>query len=584
MKRRRNLQASGRPVAQADSGAQEKTANERLATETLSRTDKELERAKSELKRLNETLTTLFQSAPDAIVTVDAAGRIVRVNTQAESIFGYTRQELVGQPIEMLMPARFQKDHVQHRADYMLEPRLRAMGAGLELYGRRKDGAEFPVDIMLSPITTQEGRGVIAIVRDITERKRLVAELRRSEERFRLLVEGVTDYAIFMLDPEGRVASWNAGAERIKGYRAEEILGQHFSRFYPPEDFDKPDRELQIAAGTGHFEEESLRVRKDGSRFYANVLIAAMRDEKGNLRGFTKVVRDITERKQAEEALRKSQEQLEMRVQERTAELTQINQQLESEIADRKAAQQALFQTQLELARAVRVMTTGELTASIAHELNQPLTGVVTNGNACLRWLAAQPPNLDEGREAVRRIVRDGNRASSVLVRVRALMKKGGPVKESLDMNSVIEEILALTEGEARRNEVSLQTELAADLPPVAGDRVQLQQVLLNLIMNAIEAMSAVKDRARVLSIRTDRQDPDGVLAAVQDSGIGLDPAQLERIFDAFHTTKQEGMGMGLSISRSIVEAHGGRLWATLNEGPGVTFRFSLPIRGGETS
>lgn len=272
-----------------------------------------------------------------------------------------------------------------------------------------------------------------------------------------------------------------------------------------------------------------------------------------------------------------------MRVQERTAELTQINQQLESEIADRKAAQQALFQTQLELARAVRVMTTGELTASIAHELNQPLTGVVTNGNACLRWLAAQPPNLDEGREAVRRIVRDGNRASSVLARVRALMRKGEPVKESLDMNSVIEEILALTEGEARRNEVSLQTELAADLPPVAGDRVQLQQVLLNLIMNAIEAMSAVKDRARVLSIRTDRQDPDGVLAAVQDSGIGLDPAQLERIFDAFHTTKQEGMGMGLSISRSIVEAHGGRLWATLNEGPGVTFRFSLPIHGGET-
>ena len=226
-----------------------------------------------------------------------------------------------------------------------------------------------------------------------------------------------------------------------------------------------------------------------------------------------------------------------MRVQERTAELTRINQQLETEIADRTAAEQALFQTQLELARAVRVMTTGELAASIAHELNQPLTGVVTNGDACLRWLAAQPPNLNEGREAVRRIVRDGNRASSVLARVRALMRKGEPVKESLDMNSVIEEILALTEGEARRNEVSLQTELAANLPSVAGDRVQLQQVLLNLIMNAIEAMSAVNDRARALSIRTDRQDPDGVLVVVQDSGIGLDPAQLERIFDAFHTT-----------------------------------------------
>jgi C4-dicarboxylate-specific signal transduction histidine kinase len=321
--------------------------------------------------------------------------------------------------------------------------------------------------------------------------------------------------------------------------------------------------------------------RKNGAEFPVDIMLSPVQTQQG--RSVIAVVRDISERKQAEEALRRSREDLELRVQERTAELRQINEQLETEIADRKAAERVLFQTQLELARAVRVMTTGELAASIAHELNQPLTGVVTNGDACLRWLAAQPPNLDEGREAVRRIVRDGNRASSVLARVRALMKKGEPVKESLDMNSVIEEILALTEGEARRNEVSLQTELAADLPPVAGDRVQLQQVLLNLIMNAIEAMSAVKDRARVLSIRTDRQDPDGVLAAVQDSGIGLDPAQLERIFDAFHTTKQEGMGMGLSISRSIVEAHGGRLWATLNEGPGVTFRFSLPIHGGET-
>jgi signal transduction histidine kinase len=228
-------------------------------------------------------------------------------------------------------------------------------------------------------------------------------------------------------------------------------------------------------------------------------------------------------------------------------------------------------------------MTTGELAASIAHELNQPLTGVVTNGNACLRWLAAQPPNLDEGREAVRRIIRDGNRASAVLARVRALMKKGEPVKESLDMNSVVEEILALTEGEMSRNEVVLQTELAADLPAIPGDRVQLQQVLLNLIMNGIEAMSAVKDRARILRIRSAQQGPDDVLVAVQDSGIGIDPAQLERIFDAFYTTKQGGMGIGLSVSRSIIEAHGGRLWAALNEGPGVTFRFSLPIYDRET-
>jgi len=423
----------------------------------MKQANKELGAARAELQKLNETLTALFQSAPDAIVTVDADGRIERANDQAESMFGYTRQELIGQRIEMLIPARFQMQHAQHRTDYMLQPRMRAMGVGLELYGRRKNGAEFPVDIMLSPVQTQQGRSVIAVVRDISERK------------------------------------------------------------------------------------------------------------------------------QAEEALRRSREDLELRVQERTAELRQINEQLETEIADRKAAERVLFQTQLELARAVRVMTTGELAASIAHELNQPLTGVVTNGDACLRWLAAQPANLDEARAAVGRIIRDGNRASGVLARVRALMKKGEPVKESLDINFVVEEILALTEGEAHDNEVVTRTELAAGLPPVAGDRVQLQQVVLNLIMNAIEGMSAVKDRTRILRIRTAQQSPDSVLVVVQDSGIGLDPAQLERIFDAFYTTKQGGMGIGLSVSRSIIEAHGGRIWAALNEGPGLTFRFDLPIRGRET-
>lgn len=583
MKRQRNVTASARVAAQTGGKAKKKSPPEEPANEKLKRANKELETARAELQKLNETLTALFQSAPDAIVAADASGRIVRANSQAESMFSYTRQELVGQPIEMLLPARFHKDHVRHRTEYMLEPRLRAMGVGLELYGRRKDGAEFPVDIMLSPIETQEGRSVIATVRDITKRKRMEAELRQSEERFRLLVEGVTDYAIFMLDPEGRVASWNAGAERIKGYRVEEILGQHFSRFYPPEDLHKPPMELQLAATTGRFEEEGLRVRKDGSRFYANVVIAAMRDESGKLRGFTKVVRDITERKKVEEALRKSREELESRVLERTAELRRSNEQLEAEIAERKAAEQILLETQLELARVTRITTTGELAASIAHEVNQPLAGVVTNGNACLRWLATRPPNLDEARTAIQRIIRDGSRASGVLTRVRALVKKGEPAKERLDVNGVIDEVLALTEGEVRRNNVSLQTDLAANLPEIMGDRVQLQQVILNLIINGIEAMNTIKDRERVLRIRTARQNPDGVLVAMQDSGIGLAPAQFERIFEAFYTTKQEGLGMGLSISRSIIEAHGGCLSATPNEGSGATFRFTLPADAGET-
>jgi signal transduction histidine kinase len=221
-------------------------------------------------------------------------------------------------------------------------------------------------------------------------------------------------------------------------------------------------------------------------------------------------------------------------------------------------------------------MTMGELAASIAHEVNQPLAGVVINGNACLRWLAGDAPNVDEACEAARRIIRDGTRASDVIKRIRALSKKTGGEKERLDINDAIQDVIALAHSEVRRNRVALRTELASDLPQVLGDRVQLQQVILNLIMNAIEAMNAVADRSRELVIRTEGCEIDLVRVTVHDSGIGLDPQCREKIFDAFYTTKQGGMGMGLSICRSIVENHGGRLWAKANDGPGTTFEFTL--------
>jgi C4-dicarboxylate-specific signal transduction histidine kinase len=218
----------------------------------------------------------------------------------------------------------------------------------------------------------------------------------------------------------------------------------------------------------------------------------------------------------------------------------------------------------------------GELAASIAHEVNQPLAGIVTNANASLRWLAGDSPNLAEAREAIRRIIRDGNRAGDVISRMRTLFKKASTAKERLDMNEAIEEVVILTQSEMRRNKVASRMELAANLPPVMGDRVQLQQVVVNLILNAIEAMSTVEGRKRELVIRTQRGEADEVRVAVQDSGIGLDPKNVQRIFDAFHTTKTGGLGMGLSISRSIVESHGGRLWAVSNDGPGATFQFIL--------
>ena len=246
------------------------------------------------------------------------------------------------------------------------------------------------------------------------------------------------------------------------------------------------------------------------------------------------------------------------------------------DITERKRADEALHKTQAELAHVTRVATLGELTASIAHEVNQPLAAIVTNGNACLRWLAGDSPNLDEARETARRIIRDGNRAGDVIGRIRTLLRKTGTEKELLDMNQAIREVVALAEGEVRRNGVALRTELTGDLPPILGDRVELEQVVLNLIMNAIEAMSAIGDRPRELVVRTQSGEVDQVCVTVQDSGIGLDPQSMGRIFDAFYTTKSQGMGMGLAISRSIVENHGGQLWAVPNEGPGATFQFTL--------
>ncbi len=247
----------------------------------------------------------LLEFAPDAIVVTNAGSLITEVNPQAERLFGYSRAELLGLPVESLIPERFRDAHPTHRNKYSDQPSIRSMGIGLELYGRRKDGSEFPVDIMLSPLQVEGEKLFLAVIRDITERKQIEAALQRSEERFRLLVEGVKDYAIFMLSPSGQVLNWNSGAERIKGYRAEEIVGQHFSRFYTPEDIEhgKPAEELKVAASHGQLEDEGWRLRKDGSRFWANVIITAIRDKNGELLGFSKVTRDFTERKKTEQAL-----------------------------------------------------------------------------------------------------------------------------------------------------------------------------------------------------------------------------------------------------------------------------------------
>src|ERR1051325_8538780 len=269
-----------------------------------------------------------------------------------------------------------------------------------------------------------------------------------------------------------------------------------------------------------------------------------------------------TKRRKAEEELKQARDELELKVQERTKELRQAN--------------ETLREREGELTHVTRVMTIGELTASIAHEVNHPLAAIVTNGNACLRWLGGATPNLAEGRQAVQRIIKDSYRASEVIARVRSLVKKTPPRNDLVDLNEVIDEVLALAQSEARRNRVSLKRQFKDDLPRVRGDRVQLQQVILNLIINGLEAIAKSKDGPRELSVSSNVDEKSNVIVAVKDSGDGLDTANLERVFDAFYTTKPEGMGMGLAISRTIIESHGGRLWATPNSPKGAVFQFTL--------
>jgi signal transduction histidine kinase len=241
--------------------------------------------------------------------------------------------------------------------------------------------------------------------------------------------------------------------------------------------------------------------------------------------------------------------------------------------------EQALGKATSELGKVARITSLGVLTASIAHEINQPLLGIITNASTCLRMLSAEFPNLEGARETARRTIRDGNRASDVITRLRTLYSKKDLQPESMDLNEAAREVTSLSLGELQRNRVILRYELTQDLPPVIGDRIQLQQVILNLIRNASDAMSTVDDRSRELVIRT---EPDGgtcVRLSVTDSGVGFPTQGTDKLFEAFFTTKSDGMGIGLSISRSIIEAHHGRLWATANDGPGATFSFAIPCR-----
>jgi len=285
----------------------------------------------------------------------------------------------------------------------------------------------------------------------------------------------------------------------------------------------------------------------------------------------------VSWRRETEDSLRRARDELGIRVAERTAELKQANEALLDRIEEQKRTQDALLVTRTELTRVARITTIVELTASIAHEVNQPLAAVVANGDACVAWLSHSTPNLSEARAAAERMIQGATRASEVIVRIRSLINKATPERTPVEMNKTIEETVALANGQALANGVSIVFDLSPDLPAVRADRIQLQQVILNLVMNGIEAMTSVTDRPRQLLIRSQREKAGEVRVSIEDTGIGVSADAMGRLFEPFYTTRPQGMGMGLPISRSIIEAHGGRLWAESALSQGSVFQFTLP-------
>ncbi len=367
--------------------------------------------------------------------------------------------------------------------------------------------------------------------------RELYATLQDSEDRLRRVIDTIPAHA-WSAVPEGSVDFVNRRFLEFSGQPLKDLLGWGWGNLLHPDDLPRFADQWRVAVATGEPMEGQARVRRaDGAYRWLLIRNVPLRDESGHITNWYGSAIDIEEHHRAEEALR---------------------------------------QAQTDLAHVSRVTTLGQMAASIAHEVDQPLSGVVINANACLRFLANPTPNLDEVHDGLQAIARDGRRASEVIARIRALARGAATEREPLDINQMIREVLILADGEARRTQARLRTELAADLPKVLGDRVQLQQVVLNLLRNGLDAMTGVVDRPRELVIRTLKDATAGVLVAVQDSGLGIDPQHANRIFEPFYTTKRTGIGMGLSISRSIVTQHGGKLWAVPNDGPGTTFHFTV--------
>jgi PAS domain S-box-containing protein len=500
----------------------------------------------------------IVQIAQDAIISVDSQQRIILFNQGAETIFGYRQADVIGRPLELLLPGRFQDVHRQHIEDFFRSPETaRTMGQRREVSGRRVDGSEFPAEASISKLDLGSEWVYTVILRDITERKKAEDALRRSEA-YLADAQRLSHTGSWAWDPArsgsatmpiGHLDSpsldtglyWSEEMFRIFGFDpGQGVNSEQAWRRLHAEDADRVYEAFQNAAREKSEIAAEYRIAlPDGSLKHIQVIGHPVLDEKGEIVEYVGTAADSTDRKRAE--------------QER----------------------ERLRQLEAELAHVNRVSMMGELSASLAHELRQPIAASVIHAQTCRRWLAREEPQIERARQAALNAVKDALRAAEIIERLRSLYTKGAPAsRELVDVNDLFAEMLALLRSEATRFSVSLRAEASVKLPRVSADRVQLQQVLLNLMLNGIEAM---KDTGGELTIRSQLTLENQLLISVRDRGVGLPAGKADQIFDAFFTTKPQGSGMGLAISRSIIESHGGRLWATANDGQGATFHFTLP-------
>jgi PAS domain S-box-containing protein len=488
------------------------------------------------LRASESQLRQVVDSIPGLVCTMSLAGEIATLNKQLLEYFGKTPEDLKNwrmtdavHPDDLPRVVTAFELAIRTGAPYEVEHRC-----------RRADGVYrwFQVRALIVQDKDGQNAGRYVLLTDIDDRKRAEEMLQRSEALL-AEVQSVSLTGGFSWHVDTDDFTFSEEAYRIFEFEKDVpvTLDQICSRVHP-EDIPLFSERMAVARSAGGDLDYEIRLRMpEGSIKYLHTISHGIRDHEGRLE-YIGAIQDITRRRLSEEALSKARS---------------------------------------ELAHVSRVTTLGALTASIAHEVKQPLSGIITNASTCLRMLATDPPQVEGASETARRMIRDGNRMSEVITRLRALFSKKERTTESVNLNEAVLEVITLSIVELQKNRVMLRRELADNLPLVTGDRVQLQQVILNLLRNGSDAMSTVEDRPRQLVIRTERDQGDRVRLTVQDAGVGFDPQAADRLFDAFYTTKGDGMGIGLSVSRSIIESHHGRLWATLNEGPGAAFSFSIP-------